>query len=219
MGLRGGAWEWGIFLAIPIVVCFFSYVYCLCVLIGIFTRSTLAAILLTILGWFCVFVVDQGEFTLLTLKHQGERQAARSETQLKVIDGQLQYLLKQQAEKQQNNQERIDHLRGQKRQLEEERDASGYATVVRLHRMTYMVKTLLPKTRETTELLNRKLLSAPDTSGVDEEAAVGMFKVVDVAKAQETTRARPLSWVVGTSLVFEAIVVAVAAWVFCRRDY
>ena len=32
-------------------------------------------------------------------------------------------------------------------------------------------------------------------------------------------RDRPLSWVIGTSLAFEAVVLAIAAWVFCRRDY
>lgn len=32
-------------------------------------------------------------------------------------------------------------------------------------------------------------------------------------------RDRSLSWVIGTSLAFEAVVLALAAWVFCRRDY
>jgi hypothetical protein len=30
---------------------------------------------------------------------------------------------------------------------------------------------------------------------------------------------RPIWWIVGTSLGFEAVVLAVAAWIFCRRDY
>jgi hypothetical protein len=219
LGVRGGTWEWGIFLAVPIVVCFFSYVYCICVLVGVVTRSTLAAILLTILAWFCIWVVDFGEVNLLTLKHGGERQQARSDVQLKILQGQLQYLEKRPPEKQAQEQEMIDHLRRQRQELLDKREAGGQSTVVRLHRWTYAVKTLLPKTRETTELLSRKLLEAPDASGIDEEARAGPFAVVDVVKAAETMHARPLWWVVGTSLTFEAVVVAIAAWKFCRRDY
>ena len=34
--------------AVPLVVCFFSYLFSVCVLLGVWTRSTVAAILLTI---------------------------------------------------------------------------------------------------------------------------------------------------------------------------
>src|SRR5262245_59366793 len=49
LGLRGHFWRPGIFWAVPIVLCFYSYLFSVCVLIGIVTRSTLAALLLTIL--------------------------------------------------------------------------------------------------------------------------------------------------------------------------
>ena len=32
-------------------------------------------------------------------------------------------------------------------------------------------------------------------------------------------RSRSLGWVVGTSLGFEAAVLALSAWIFCRRDF
>src|SRR5580692_11650279 len=48
LAIRGQVWIWGVFLAIPIVLVFYSYLYCVCVLIGVLTRSTLTAILLTI---------------------------------------------------------------------------------------------------------------------------------------------------------------------------
>jgi hypothetical protein len=35
----------------------------------------------------------------------------------------------------------------------------------------------------------------------------------------EELRSRSVWWVVGTSLAFEAIVLLIAAWIFCRRDY
>jgi hypothetical protein len=35
----------------------------------------------------------------------------------------------------------------------------------------------------------------------------------------DVLRGRSIAWVVGTSLGFEAIVLAFAALIFCRRDY
>ena len=48
-GLRAGQWEPSLFLAVPLVVCFFSYLYAVCVLLGVLTRSTIAALLLSAL--------------------------------------------------------------------------------------------------------------------------------------------------------------------------
>ena len=66
IGLRGGAWEPGLFLAVPLVVCFFSYLFSVCVFLGVVTRSTLAALLVTLLFWFLVFSVGAAENLLLT---------------------------------------------------------------------------------------------------------------------------------------------------------
>jgi len=51
VGLRGGSWEPRIFLAVPIVVVFFSYLFSFCALFGVLTRSTIASLLLTLLVW------------------------------------------------------------------------------------------------------------------------------------------------------------------------
>ena len=59
IGVRGGLWEPGLFLAIPIVVCFFSYLYCVCALLGVVTRSTVASLLLTLLFWLILWGVNE----------------------------------------------------------------------------------------------------------------------------------------------------------------
>jgi ABC-type transport system involved in multi-copper enzyme maturation permease subunit len=51
IGARAGNWDPRLLLAVPLVVLFFSYIYCFCVLMGVLTRSTLAAILITVLFW------------------------------------------------------------------------------------------------------------------------------------------------------------------------
>jgi ABC-type transport system involved in multi-copper enzyme maturation permease subunit len=72
IGLRGGAWEPVLFLAVPVVVCFFSYLFSVCVLVGLATRSTLAALLLTLLFWFLTAVVGGAEVFLLRAQTQGK---------------------------------------------------------------------------------------------------------------------------------------------------
>jgi ABC-type transport system involved in multi-copper enzyme maturation permease subunit len=66
IGLRGGAWEPGLFLAVPLVVCFFSYLFSICVLLGLLTRSTLASLMLTILFWFIIFLLGVSEHALVS---------------------------------------------------------------------------------------------------------------------------------------------------------
>jgi len=70
IGLRGGAWEPGLFMAVPLVVCFFSYLFCVCVLLGLVTRSTLAALLLTLLFWLLTAVIGGAENFLLLAQAQ-----------------------------------------------------------------------------------------------------------------------------------------------------
>ena len=65
IGLRGGVWEPGLFIAIPLVVLFFSYLFSVCAVLGIITRSTIASLLLTILFWFMLFIVQSAEQSLM----------------------------------------------------------------------------------------------------------------------------------------------------------
>jgi len=65
LGIRGGTWLWGLFLTIPIMLLFFSYLYSICALLGIVTRSTLAALLLTLLAWCFIWMIHTTEAALL----------------------------------------------------------------------------------------------------------------------------------------------------------
>ncbi|MCH7721651.1 MAG: ABC transporter permease subunit [Planctomycetes bacterium] len=51
MGLRWGVWRPGYLLSVPLVVLLFSYIYCVSVLVAVKTRSTVAAILVSIGAW------------------------------------------------------------------------------------------------------------------------------------------------------------------------
>ena len=51
VGLRISEWNWMIFAAVPVVTIFYSYLYAMCVLAGVLTRSAITALLMTLL--FC----------------------------------------------------------------------------------------------------------------------------------------------------------------------
>lgn len=86
IGLRGHEWAFALFLAVPIVVCFYSYIFCFCVLMGILTRSTIAAVLLTCLFWITCFLFNAADSILLQQRviaeirvDKGEKKVAKAE--------------------------------------------------------------------------------------------------------------------------------------------
>ena len=254
IGLRGGAWEPRLFVAVPVVVCFFSYLFAMCAFLGVITRSTLASLLLTLLFWFGIYAVGAAENALLMFKTMDEKGVTREQMAgrphspqqppvhppqqesppasaekdaTRVPRAMARALLKAvaaQGEPQQNsppapevNRTGSDH-EGETPDPPEEKE--GNRSLIVAHRIIYGVKTVLPKTTETIGLLERSLLDLSDLP----DGAFGQppreSPQGQAARAMaETMRSRSLWWVVGTSLCFEAIVLAWAALVFCRRDF
>ncbi len=70
MGIRLGDWEWKIFAAIPVVTLFFSYLFSVNVLFGVWTRSALAALLITMVLWTSLWSVNQAETILNVVRTQ-----------------------------------------------------------------------------------------------------------------------------------------------------
>src|SRR5207237_9963707 len=89
LGLRGGAWEPALFLAVPLVVLMFSYLFAVCVLLGVLTRSTVAALLLTLLFWSALWAVHQSEVLLLRAQLFDQPGAARLERQIAVAEAEV----------------------------------------------------------------------------------------------------------------------------------
>ena len=57
LSLRSGVWAPGFLISIPVITFFFAILYSASTLFGVLTRSPIAAILLTCLVWFCLFLV------------------------------------------------------------------------------------------------------------------------------------------------------------------
>lgn len=238
IGIRGGSWAFEVFLAVPIVVLMFSYLFAICVLLGLLTRSTIAALLLTMLIWMVIFIVNMGDGIAVSihedLKARERVQVARVE---RMERNATQVLLEERnaerAEQELEPLEALDppptaedlegkdiRLATNKLELEELRSGEKVANTWR--RSIYAVKTLLPKTQETINLLERWTV---DREALQEIAGPPSEDDEDRAReeGQQATSDelgnRPLWWILGTSLLFEAIVLGLAAFMFKRRDF
>lgn len=243
IGWRGGSWEPALFLAVPLVVMFFSYLYCVCALFGVLTRSAVTSLILTLVVWFAIFVVHGAESALLTWRTNAEvrvhiyettiAQLESRDTPAEAVDDKSLDRVKRFNDEQVASL-RLDRARASLAEAQESEDAAA-----RYHRLAMIPKTLLPKTAETIGILERVLIDAadmveiagPDDPGpmsvesrlTDEgEFTGGTQRVRDrlvAVELQEKLRTRSAWWILGTSLLFEAGVLALGAWRFSRKDY
>jgi ABC-type transport system involved in multi-copper enzyme maturation permease subunit len=226
IGVRGGAWELSLFWAIPIVVLFFSYLFSICVLLGLLTRSTIASLLLTILFWFLIFAVGATETIFLQLRVERELRASNGQSQVETLEARVDEAREEGDEERLNRMQNL--LDRKQEQVEEARESQE--TWERVHWYSFLGKTILPKTSETVELLDRVLVTTEemeqfvDSQREDPPPMTGDSPIyVDPAdlnlELEKRLRARSVWWVVGTSLGFEALMLALGGWIFSRRDF
>lgn len=210
IGIRGRVWEPGLLWCIPLVLLFFSYLYAVCALVGLVTRSTIAALLITMLVWLGVFGLHATESLF-----QGFR--IRDEMRLAQLDKDI---------------ARAGENADRARRLENKKaDITRSSKMVRnTHRALFGVMTVLPKTKETVGVLERILVSQADLDQLNrnndsvppiqfdpDDVQINMRELTRRMKQEE--RNRPLWWIIGTSVGFEAVVLGLACWIFARRDF
>jgi ABC-type transport system involved in multi-copper enzyme maturation permease subunit len=210
IGLRGGVWEPGLFLAIPLVVCLFSYLFSVCVFLGVVTRSTVAALLLAMLFWFGVWTIGTAERTLLMFKTM-QQHGAMTAVHVERDRG---------TPKAGKSPGRHESAPPTDASPTTAADAStGSRALEVAHDIIYGIKTVLPKTTDTIELLQRSLIEIarlpqqPADNPEARAAQAAQKELIDILYG------RSIAWVIGTSLGFEAVVLGFAAIIFCRRDY
>ncbi|MFO0861692.1 MAG: ABC transporter permease [Phycisphaerales bacterium] len=188
IGLRGKLWAPTVFLAIPLVVLFFSYLYCVCALVGLVTRSTIASLLITMLFWFILFVLNSGEQAVRTFQYSAELQLATAEKQAAPLADQVskakakveQLQIAPERETPDDMKTRLSdlateqarlaglELRQQKKESSVKELRTSFDTLTLWHRGLYAVKTVLPKTAETMTILERNLHSLDDMAAFRE---------------------------------------------------
>lgn len=212
IGIRGGVWEPGLFLAVPFFVLFFSYLFAVSVLIGVLTRSTIAALLITLLFFSVLIGINATDVIGRALQLDKELRARVYEDRVELYES----LNQEQREKlQAESGIRIEDIRQTAQDYRRSADSAAGFT-----RAMYLIKWPLPKTGDTLALLEKTLISAadlptPPTDGPDEM----IERDSEIARETLEDLERPVWWVIGTSLAFELILVGGAAFIFCRRDY
>jgi len=217
IGLRSGAWEPGLLLAVPLVLVFFSYLFAVCVLLGLLTRSTIASLLLTILFWLFLFLMNTADKAMLMPHVTNDLYVEKLEARLATAQ-------------QQSDSGSAQRTAGLEKELAEAR--SDRDAIRRWHGYILAVKTPLPKTDDTMNLLVHRVIAAAHLSEEQPEddqhqlpfltfkmRAAGVRVTEVLERFESVQRSRTLPWVLGTSLIFEGVVLALAAWIFCRRDF
>lgn len=241
IGIRGNSWEFSLFLAVPIVVLFFSYLYCVSTLVGIVTRSTIAAVLVTVLFWLVIFGINMTDGIFLMQRETAIINVERSQRRVDNAEQVARRSLEQLRAQGQPTPSEAGTIPPGRDELEivnpmlpgirkEAQEAVERAERwKRWTRLGVTIKTVLPKTSETSALLDRWLLSAEDkqlfagpgdeSSSSDENVRFGEADSEVGKRMEAAIRGRTVSWIIGTSLLFQAVVLGLAATLFCRRDF
>ena len=242
IGIRGGDWQPRVLLAIPVVLVFFSYLFCVCALLGLITRSAIASLLLTALFWVMIIILNRGDETLGTFKVQAELMVEKREQRVANAELMAQNRLKLIAETDDELPPREEWAPGITTEeeaanpllpsLREQRDnaKSTARSLKKWHGLIRATKFPLPKTIETLNLMDRILLSKADYDrlmGAEENeeipTAFGEGETIDKNEYQrriiEAQRNRSVAMVLGTSLGFEVVILGICCFIFARRDF
>lgn len=195
LGIRLDNWNPKIFLIIPIVTLVFSYLYVVNVFWGVLTRTPIISLTLTLMFWFLSWAIQNGE------------------------EGINQYKTAQEV--------RLEHMANREGQAEKVKEIQEHLAQVKTwHSTIYYIHLAFPKIQETTNLVSQHIV--PDAETFMMEMSVGKKRAKSEQfqrqkeiknKLKEKYKRRSLWYVIGSSLIFELIVFALACWVFSRRDY
>jgi ABC-type transport system involved in multi-copper enzyme maturation permease subunit len=245
IGIRGGAWEPELLLAVPIVLMFFSYLFAVCAFFGLVTRSTIAALLLTLLFWFAVWLVNTGDNMILAQREgsivQLEDRRADVEKQERFAENRMQQL-RDEGKAVPGDTDRplpdgIEDpmvvlnpaLTTSRNRLEEAEQS--VETWRGWYGRVFALKTILPKTQETIGLTERWLITQEEINALlglsteanrdrpENEDAPAFADPRASERVTRIMRERSIGWVLGTSFAFEFVVLGICCLIFVRRDF
>lgn len=225
-GWRVGEWDPAIFLAIPLITLFYSYLFCVNALAGILTRSTLVALLATLLFWFSTFGIHTADdiLTRFTLMFEArveriEKQVSNLQLEVKTAEADSDDVAAKDAE----------HWLAEPEE-ELELAKQGVAQLAPWKTVIGGVRAITPETARTIGLLHRalerdseitlqQLLSGEAFRDDDEpprDLSDDQIADQELAKREETIS----PWlIIGKSLIFEVVILGIAMMIFRRRDY
>lgn len=228
LGWRGGVWEPGLFLAIPIVVLFFSYLFSICVLLGVLTRSTLAAFFLTLVIWFAIFGLNQADHFLMQADEMYQRNAESAQGRIARVDEQIAAIQERMGRTatapsaaSSPDARELRRLTGQRQRLVATAAEQEPPVWIRnAQPVIFAINTVVPKTQDTIGLLDRVLFRDMAIQAVLNEMPEGHGRIhAWRTQIESILHGRSMGWILGSSTAFEALVLGLAGWRFCRQDY
>jgi ABC-type transport system involved in multi-copper enzyme maturation permease subunit len=232
VGLRIGEWNPLIFSAIPIVATFFSYLFAICVLVGILTRSGITALLITGVFWMLLWSIQTSEAVLNRFMIEQNVSIERFNEGIIDAEKDLSEIRTKSSEdfRIPKIEKRIETFNAD---IEESQEL--LEKLEQWHTPISWVLAISPKNAQTIGLLDR-WLSDPDGFDIGSIMSGDMQdfenEIVEVdpttrgARERETSRrfqkdyeSRSLWYVIGTSLIFEGVILGLASLYFCRKDF
>ena len=193
IGFRVGEWNFTVFWAVPLVTFVFALLYSVAVFLGVWTRSTLfallGAILVWVVSWFVHFMEEGAYSMAYTIPRSGMS---------------------------------VDLKTGETRKTDEREKGDPMAVKIHAALQTagtplpktrdctiYLGRLIKMKERDT-------LLSGISL----DEAFEGARDDSKMGEAAKEGAMRHSAWYVfGTSSLFAGVMLGLGAWIFCRRDY
>ncbi len=244
IGVRGGDWEPWLFVAIPLVVIFYSYLFAVQAVVGMMTRSVIASIIAVMLFWLTLFLVQSGDGVTLAWRVTQEIIVERKESRIVKLEERafeaeaIRVEMREAAELgDPDAEERLvdatneadlsaSRLIAVRQELVEDREVLEKARLV--NGWLHAANTVLPKTSETIDILERLLrehagLVIPGP-GEEDDTRRQFGEMVGGREFEERMTAaldesHSFAWVLGTSLAFEALVLGIGVFWFARRDF
>jgi hypothetical protein len=228
VGLRMGEWNWKIFAAIPIVTVFYSYLFCVCVLTGVITRSAITALLLTMLFWFSLWSIQTTEGMLKQYKVRFQVQMENEQRTIDRFDASLAALDASGDEG--SAVARADIVR-RRADAQAKYDAAreGYDQLDVWHDPAATLMTVLPKNGQTVALLSRWLkdprgfsisaMMRGDMTGSNTGMLDSRTDVEWTRRLEAQLESVSPWYIIGTSLGFEGVILVIACVIFVRRDF
>lgn len=224
-GWRVDVWDPAIFLAIPLVTLFYSYLFCVNVLVGVITRSTLTALLATLLFWFSTFSIHTTDKILTENVIRFQTTATRAEKRVAELEAERDAAT---AAGQTEEAKDASHwLQGPQKEAELAQTVVGQ--LLPWETTMGLIQAITPETDRTIGLLHRMLKRDADLSMQDlmngrafeedeDYVEPSEFEAAEIERVDRENEV-PGWWIISKSVVFEFIVLGIALWIFRRRDF
>jgi ABC-type transport system involved in multi-copper enzyme maturation permease subunit len=232
VGVRMQEWNWGLFMAIPLIVLFFSYLYCVNVLLGVLTRSTIAALIGTAIFWFALWAANSAESVVRQIAYMQDEEAIAAVARRDDLE--KRFLELEAAGQSSATSNEYERVRGslETARTDADKEAQDSAYGMRWLRGIEWATLILPKHAETIALVDRWVGKDPERSVA--ELLVGNGPPPQMPedrreqfnrnrrvgqRVEEATKSESALWIIGSSLAFEVVVLAGAVLFFRRKDF